>query len=47
MKKILICVTILAVGCIFLFAYAGKGKEAMAQVDPKAELQKSIERWCE
>jgi len=44
MKKNLICVTILAVGCFFLLAYAGKDKEAMAQVDPKAELQKSIER---
>jgi len=47
MKKILIGVTILAVGCLFLLAYARKDKEVMAQVDLKVELQKSIERGCE
>ena len=44
MKRNLIVVSILAVGCLVLLAYAGKGREASAQVDPQAELQKSIER---
>ena len=44
MKKNLIVVLILAVGCLVLLAYVGKGREATEQVDPQAELQKSIER---
>ena len=44
MKKILIPLFIAAVGCLFLLAYAGNGKVVTAQVDPKVELMKSIER---
>lgn len=44
MKKILIPLFIAAVGCLFLLAYAGNGKLATAQMDPKAELMKSVER---
>ena len=44
MKKILIPLFIVAVGCLFLLAYAGHGKVATAQMDPKVELEKSIER---
>ncbi|MFB0518369.1 MAG: hypothetical protein ACETWC_03700 [Acidobacteriota bacterium] len=44
MKKILIPLFIAALGCLFLLAYASKGKVATAQVDPKAELMKSVER---
>jgi len=44
MKKILIFLLLLCVGFAFMFAYAQKEEKQPTQVDPMAELQKSIER---
>lgn len=44
MKKYSILVAILAIGFLFALVYAQMEKQEVAQVDPKAELKKSIER---
>jgi len=44
MRKSSILISFLAAGFLFAFAYAQMEKKQAAEVDPQAELQKSIER---